>query len=167
MLILERPRPGEAAFVCIGYLISNAMARRRTLIRTKTHKQCCTCKEVLEHACFNKSNRGDGLQGTCRECHVQYASPDYRRMKRYGLNREELENRLAIQNGLCAICQTSITLEQPATAHIDHNHETTVIRGLLCNSCNRGIGLFKDEPERLERAAVYLRRFASKEILVE
>lgn len=57
------------------------------------------------------------------------------------------------QGGQCAICR-----EKPGR-YVDHNHTTGKIRGLLCNACNRGLGLLGDETKRLERAIEYLRSF--------
>lgn len=62
------------------------------------------------------------------------------------------------QKGLCGICQEPIS----ESLDIDHDHtkergEDGFIRGLLCNSCNRGLGLFKDNPKLLQRAIDYLR----------
>ena len=52
------------------------------------------------------------------------------------------------QDQKCAICQ----LEIDESCHVDHCHDTEVIRGLLCNGCNTGIGMLKDNPEILEEA---------------
>jgi len=62
---------------------------------------------------------------------------------------------LTQQNGMCAICGGS---PQPGRRlHVDHNHdENGKIRGLLCGNCNRGIGLFKDNPVNLTAAAKYI-----------
>jgi len=57
------------------------------------------------------------------------------------------------QRGLCAICRDSIDF---ATAHVDHDHATNEIRGLLCANCNRGLGHFRDSPLRLRAAAAYV-----------
>lgn len=57
------------------------------------------------------------------------------------------------QGGLCAICGNP--LEVPC---VDHDHETNQVRGLLCNPCNRGLGLFKDKPETLRSAAAYIEK---------
>jgi hypothetical protein len=55
--------------------------------------------------------------------------------------------------GACEICGTVGRLDA------DHDHANTKQRGLLCRSCNQGLGDFKDNPVRLERAAAYLRRY--------
>ena len=44
------------------------------------------------------------------------------------------------------------------TLHIDHDHSNGVIRGLLCTACNKALGLFKDDPTRIQSAILYLQR---------
>ena len=66
---------------------------------------------------------------------------------------------LVSQEGKCAICGR--TGEEPAMRYggrlvLDHNHTTNEIRGLLCGSCNIGLGHFKDSPELLQKAKEYL-----------
>lgn len=56
------------------------------------------------------------------------------------------------QNYKCACCGDELTND----AHIDHNHETGFIRGILCRKCNLGIGFFGDNPELLINVAHYL-----------
>lgn len=76
----------------------------------------------------------------------------YSLRKRYGLSEVEYLALKARQKDLCAICFNALTNE----ALVDHNHNTGVVRGLLCRSCNFGIGLFCEDPQRLRRAAVYV-----------
>lgn len=75
--------------------------------------------------------------------------------KAWDMPSEEFEERLASQNGQCAICSKHITGRD---IHRDHDHSTGEWRGLLCNNCNRGLGHFQDDPELLMAAAFYLAR---------
>lgn len=78
----------------------------------------------------------------------------YRRT--YGLSADDVDRLLAEQGGGCAICQARP--ERLASMHVDHDHQTGRVRGLLCIDCNQGLGKFRDEPSLLLRAAVYLRQ---------
>jgi hypothetical protein len=61
-------------------------------------------------------------------------------------------------NSSCNICNTYN--EDTFGFHIDHDHDTGKVRGLLCNRCNQGIGLLRDDPNLLIRAAEYLNAHA-------
>jgi len=71
----------------------------------------------------------------------------------YGISVEEYDALLARQNGKCAICR-----EKPEgqTLCVDHCHATGKIRGLLCRSCNVGLGNYRDDPRLMRAAIVYL-----------
>lgn len=63
------------------------------------------------------------------------------------------------QDYKCAICGCSYTEyknKRNMEFCIDHNHKTNIIRGLLCDGCNRGIGHLQDSPTILHKAAEYL-----------
>lgn len=80
----------------------------------------------------------------------------YRRgelQRRYGLTQADYDLLLESQGGTCAICK-----EIPLVFHVDHNHKTGKVRGLLCASCNLALGKLKDSAERAAQAAVYLRQ---------
>ena len=82
----------------------------------------------------------------------------------YGITLEQWDRMIIRQLGCCAICG-----EQSRDLHVDHCHETGKIRALLCHKCNRGLGLFEDEPERLREAARYIvkhRKRTSADIFV-
>lgn len=60
------------------------------------------------------------------------------------------------QQGRCAICGAELDRTKSKDIHVDHNHETGKVRGLLCSACNRGLGFFKENPETLLDAFHYL-----------
>ena len=99
-----------------------------------------------------------------RQNNPDKAKHQYRQdaLKNYGLSIEDWEVLFKNQNGLCAIC------EQPQAVclngelkrlAVDHCHLTGKVRGLLCDNCNKGLGLFKDQPKLLNRASEYLGLF--------
>lgn len=73
---------------------------------------------------------------------------------RYGITKAEYDLLCASQDFSCAICDDQIL--HPQRLHVDHDHTTGEIRGLLCGKCNRGIGLLRDDPIILEKAIKYL-----------
>lgn len=79
------------------------------------------------------------------------------RRRLYGLTPEQLTAMHESQQGLCAICKSSME-----NFHVDHCHKTGLVRGLLCHWCNIGLGNFVDSPERLQSAIEYLKCCASK-----
>jgi hypothetical protein len=70
-----------------------------------------------------------------------------------GMTLEKFDRMLVRQRGLCRICRRETANE---VLCIDHRHATGWIRGLLCNKCNIGLGVYQDHPGRLVRAAAYL-----------
>jgi NAD-dependent SIR2 family protein deacetylase len=72
-------------------------------------------------------------------------------MTRYGLSAAQFRALLEAQSHRCAICHG-----KPETWHVDHDHETRVVRGLLCNDCNLGIGRLREDPDILRAAISYL-----------
>ena len=75
-----------------------------------------------------------------------------RACKKRGVEVDIFFKALARQGGGCDICGKVHRL------NIDHCHKTNKARGIICNECNRAIGYFNDDPERMERAAEYVRR---------
>ena len=93
----------------------------------------------------------------------QVQSPEYAKeyhlRRTYGISREILEEILAQQEVKCAICQNELTIggRLPTSMVVDHCHSTEKVRGLLCRSCNGGLGFFKDSTLNLARARQYLK----------
>lgn len=76
--------------------------------------------------------------------------------KNFGITCEEYHAVLEKQNGCCAIC---FGIDEDVKLAVDHDHETGKIRGLLCRSCNVGIGHLKDSKTVLASALAYLEKW--------
>jgi hypothetical protein len=78
--------------------------------------------------------------------------------RKYGIDQESYLQRLAAQGGCCAICEKPAESERDGKLRVDHCHSTGKIRGLLCDSCNVGLGKFGDNIDSLTVAIMYLRQ---------
>ncbi len=112
-------------------------------------------------------NRECGRHWYCKACHsIQNresrakngGARKYHLKKRYGITIEDFDALLAKQGFLCPIC-----LKRPAV-HVDHDHRTGTVRGILCEMCNGGLGQFRDDPETIEKAIAYLENYAKKRV---
>ncbi len=128
------------------------------------YKECFVCKELksLKKYYSNPSGIG-GKAARCKECHNKspYRSSQYYRerwLKRaYGITVDEYNELLKHQGNKCGICwKPSDDMNQRLV--IDHNHKTGEIRGLLCSSCNKGIGFLNDNASTLKSAIIYLEK---------
>lgn len=84
------------------------------------------------------------------------AKKHYRRSdlkKHYDMTESQYEKMLEAQHGRCLICGET---NGPMPLFVDHDHKTQRVRSLLCINCNTGLGTFKDSPELLRLAILYL-----------
>jgi len=131
--------------------------------------KCTRCREFLPDEDFSKDSTKPERRkrcSYCRECSkILRSKPSYkisnrqsmrrRVLRRVGLTIEDYEQMFENQDGVCAICANPPGKKMLA---IDHNHETGEVRGLLCGSCNTGIGLLQDSPDILAAALEYLQK---------
>ncbi|HEX7996713.1 MAG TPA: endonuclease VII domain-containing protein [Streptosporangiaceae bacterium] len=88
-----------------------------------------------------------------------------KQLERYGVTVEQHDAMLKAQKGLCAICGNPPNpngIRAASRLHLDHDHVTGRHRDLLCNSCNNGIGRFRDDPALLRAAAEYIERHRAR-----
>jgi hypothetical protein len=82
---------------------------------------------------------------------------------KYSLSSEDYENILEKQNGVCVVCGREETAVDRngniKKLQVDHDHITGEIRGLLCSTCNRGIGYLQDDIYIVEKALQYLKEY--------
>ncbi len=135
---------------------------------------CCRCRQPLDGA----------HKAYCRSCYAAWKRENYEknkdrhlenakrwrienpekakeaarrsRLKRdYGISPEEYEELMAKQGGLCAACRCEPTFGKGRSLHIDHDHETGEVLGLLCTKCNSARGLLDNSVEKMTRLAAY------------
>jgi len=80
--------------------------------------------------------------------------------RKYGIGVDEFDALLAAQDSRCAICGTDAP--NGHGWHVDHDHESGAARGILCPTCNVGLGHFKDDPAALRAAAAYIESHARR-----
>ncbi len=84
------------------------------------------------------------------------ANPGSFKFWKYGITQEEYLKLLVDQDFKCGICGTKEPGGRHNNWHIDHNHKTGKIRGLLCWLCNSGLGKFKDDISIMKKAVKWL-----------
>ncbi len=90
-----------------------------------------------------------------RKRKTENRSRDHTLRMRYGISEAEWNDLFEKQGNRCAICRTSEPKSKVGW-HTDHDHQTGVVRGILCENCNRGLGMYAEDITFLARAASYL-----------
>lgn len=115
-----------------------------------------------------------GVRSKCKACyslfHYEYYRNNTEKVKiknkkqwlkrKYDMEIDEFQKIKAKQNENCAICNKK--LEDGFLVHVDHDHKTGNVRGILCRWCNTGLGNFKDSMENLKSAVKYLKKYSAK-----
>lgn len=135
---------------------------------------CCNkCKEEKSLTDFTRDKkRWSGRRSQCKACdHFYYAKKGneyyhinkekisqkakwYRRKAEFNFTKEDYYKMLSQQQGVCAICHAAPPPNK--LLYIDHNHKTQKVRGLLCQHCNSGLGMMRDNITICRNAALYL-----------
>ena len=146
---------------------------------------CTKCGDELPHTAefFNVDKTIKiGLMSHCKVCQKKYSSKYYQKNKRkfiesskryyqknkkrhinnrlqrdYNITLDGYNKMLAEQDGRCWICGSHEDKFKIRLA-VDHCHNTKKIRGLLCDNCNKGLGMLKDDPKLLKKAIKYLEK---------
>lgn len=110
-------------------------------------------KRCHEH--FKQANRESFHRNKHKHGRYKYSAQTYwqRLWSKFKLTESDYQGILNSQGGGCALCGE---VETGKRMPVDHNHDTGDVRGILCTSCNRGLGLMKDNAELLRKAAAYV-----------
>lgn len=137
------------------------ITERRVLPEGTRHCPDCGRIKALDEFPRNRSGK-QGHGAYCKPCHnargkdtrlrLYGGSGEYHRRARYGLELGEFEEMLLDQGDLCAVCG-----DRPAV-HVDHDHATTDVRGILCFNCNGMLGQARDRVDILLAGIRYLER---------
>ncbi|HWC36647.1 MAG TPA: endonuclease VII domain-containing protein [Mycobacteriales bacterium] len=119
----------------------------------------CQMLRPLEDFPRNRSGRG-GRGAYCKPCHnargqasrqrLYGGGREYHLRARYGIGQVDYDRMLAAQNSLCAGCH------KVPPAHVDHDHATGEVRGLLCFNCNQALGNLRDDLQIMDSLGAYL-----------
>lgn len=118
----------------------------------KTCTKCGELKPLTEF--YNRRTVENGKRPECKSCKRIQATGSSRKLKT-GCTPEQYDELYIKQKGCCAICGKHAS-EQSKALSADHCHTTQKVRGLLCMSCNTGLGFFKDSIYLLQEAQKYL-----------
>lgn len=142
-------------------------------------KTCSKCGVEKPLDAFYKRSESDRYRSSCKVCmndrtmfryhNIEGVKEIHRKasrknsLKQYGLSLDDVKALLGSQDNSCAICGKELSISDEMKniskiACVDHCHETGVVRGILCRSCNSGIGYLKDDLEIIRSALRYLEK---------
>jgi hypothetical protein len=129
--------------------------------------RCPACKEWKAPEVFprNRSTKS-GRATYCRPCHNRImrenrlkhhgSTRNFHLKRRYAVDTVQVEWMILQQGGACAICG------EPDPKHVDHDHRSGKVRGILCFDCNKGLGKAQEGRDVLRRAMDYLLAHGSR-----
>lgn len=142
-------------------------------------KTCSVCRvEKQLDEFWPDRRRKNGLMARCKECNkaqaiiyraskTDFYKIEYKKYKtkirnrhlknKYGIGIDNYSAILEAQGGCCAICGKLESEQFKGVLHVDHDHATGAVRGLLCRGCNHMLGVVGDDTAILERAINYLK----------
>lgn len=129
---------------------------------------CNVCGKEKPLEAFAKNGKGLFKRAKkCKVCAAKY-SAEYRKVNYYKVYASKFKTteevvKSILSSNLCDICGT--TPRGQRRHHIDHDHSTGKVRGLLCEECNKGLGQFKDSLTLLRKALNYLEKYGKSERL--
>lgn len=141
------------------------------------HKRCLACRLVAETArpakyyqdnkehCLNRCNEWRKKNmAKVKEGHAAWKKANADKVRAYGRKKSRVKMGIIgatgeSKSGDCEICGT-----HQANLVLDHDHGTGLVRGWLCNNCNTGIGMLKDDPYIIRNALAYLSRTTKRHL---
>jgi Recombination endonuclease VII len=168
----KKTRDGRASYCrpCTAVRHRTSRDRKRGAPPSRVHeplpvgqrdaKWCAACQQQKPLTAFGRNrSRPDGLTSYCQPCHNAKSleahvrnsgsSRDHHLERRYGTTGAQVDALVVAQGGLC---------RERVLQHVDHDHSSRAVRGVLCSGCNQGLGNFRDSAASLRAAAYYVER---------
>ncbi len=134
-------------------------------------RRCPDCRQLKALADFPRNRSARGGRGSyCKPCHnvptrtcvekLHGSGRHYHLRQRYGIGAADVAAMIKAQGGVCLLCGERLA------QHVDHDHVTGEVRGVLCSCCNQGLGNFRDNAAALRAAIDYLERTTWQRTLV-
>ena len=134
-------------------------------------KKCTKCEKIKDVLEFSYRSDSKTLRSHCKECIAKGNLNRYHNggkelqairarrslLKKYGITEEFYEEERKAQDYCCKICGKHESNQKHGKLYIDHCHDTGLYRGLLCNSCNTGLGSFQDNIDTMLKASEYVK----------
>lgn len=119
---------------------------------------CAACSGEARREWYAKPENRARVKENARLYSIKNRSKEFaRNLKRmYDLSVDEYHSLLLRHSFRCGICRVKFGLPKAIRPHVDHDHNTGKVRGLLCSNCNIAIGLLKDEVNVIRNAAAYV-----------
>lgn len=121
-------------------------------------KKCPRCLRALLLSDFgiDQSRKGRPRRW-CKSCESEHTR-NRLLLKRYGITLTEYHVLYAKQNGACGVCGAKYESSGLGGLVVDHDHATGAVRGLLCQNCNKFLGLALDSTELLQKGIEYINK---------
>jgi len=120
------------------------------------NKKCAHCNEIKVLSDFYKYKNKDKIRyhSICDNCKKEVFKKYQKntgRFKKHGITKEIYDKMMELQSGKCFICENDYDV-----LYIDHNHDTSIIRKLLCRDCNSALGLIKENKKTINNMKKYI-----------
>lgn len=151
---------------CSGLCQGRARIMRQFPLPAEATRDCAHCGLPYE-VTAKTSHRRRYCSDECKRAFATRVQQGIRWRhvgRRYGLAPAAFDAMFAEQGGACAICDIPLNgkgLERDSP-QVDHDHKTGSLRAILCRPCNTALGMFRDDPALVDRAAQYLRSWAAR-----
>lgn len=127
--------------------------------KQKYENVCKECQRAQSTANYHRNTERYSAYNSAKYSGNKAAYRDRALRRKFSITLEQYNQMWEAQNGLCAICGEGESVGRNGVRNqlaVDHNHETGMVRSLLCSNCNQGLGRFKDELRLVRLAVAYL-----------